>query len=193
MIESIQVRTRRWSRAEYDRLIALGIIQEDERLELLAGDLVLRDRQSPGHAFAISTLGEALRHAIGPGSHVCTLSPIALDNESEPEPDLSVVPGGIRDYRDDHPSQPTLLVEVADTSLVFDRGHKGSLYARARTPGYWVVNLVDRVLEVYREPAPDAGAPYGWAYRVALTLGPDEHATPLAAPDARILVADFLP
>jgi Uma2 family endonuclease len=193
MIESVQVRTRRWSRAEYDRLIALGIIQEDERLELLAGELVLRDRQSPGHAFAIQALSEALQRAIGSGSHVRVFSPIALDSESEPEPDLSVVPGAIRDYRDDHPSQPTLLVEVADTSLVFDRGHKSSLYARARMPEYWIVNLVDGVLEVYREPAPDVGAPYGWAYRVALRLGPDERATPLAVTSARILVADFLP
>jgi Uma2 family endonuclease len=104
MIESVQVRTRRWSRAEYDRLIALGIIQEDERLELLAGELVLRDRQSPGHAFASQALSEALQQAIGSGSHVRVLSPIALDSESEPEPDLSVVPGAIRDYRDDHPS-----------------------------------------------------------------------------------------
>lgn len=187
------IRTRRWSRVEYDRLIALGIIQEDERLELLAGELVLRDRQSPGHAYAIEALGEALRHTIGPGSHVRTLSPIALDGESEPEPDLSVVPGAIRDSRDDHPSQPTLLVEVADTSLAFDREHKGSLYARARLPEYWIVNLVGRVLEVYREPGLDAGAQYGWAYRVLLTLRADEHVTPLAAPSTRIPVADFLP
>jgi Uma2 family endonuclease len=193
VIESVQVRTRLWTRVEYDRLIALGIIQEDERLELLAGELVLRDRQSPGHAFAIQSLSEALQDAIGSGSHVRVLSPIALDSESEPEPDLSVVPGAIRDYRDDHPSQPTLLVEVADTSLVFDREHKGSLYARARLPEYWVVNLVDSVLEVYREPAPEAAAPFGWAYSVALTLGSREHVRPLAAPSARILVADFLP
>jgi Uma2 family endonuclease len=65
---------------------------------------------------------------------------------------VSVVPGAIRDYRDNHPSQPTLLVEVADTSLIFDRERKGSLYARARLPEYWIVNLVDRVLEVYRDP-----------------------------------------
>jgi len=187
------VRTRQWTRVEYDRLIALGIIQEDERLELLAGELVLRDRQSPGHAYAIRAVSDALEHAIGSGSHVRILSPIALDSESEPEPDLSVVLGAIRDYRDDHPSQPTLLVEVADTSLAFDREHKSSLYARARLPEYWIVNLVDRVLEVHREPAPDSAAQFGWAYRVVLTLGPDEHVTPLAAPTARILVADFLP
>lgn len=187
------VRTRLWTRVEYDRLIALGIIQEDERLELLAGELVLRDRQSPGHAFAIRALSDALQHAIDLGGHVRILSPIALDPESEPEPDVSVVAGAIRDYRDDHPSRPTLVVEVADTSLTFDREHKGSLYARARLPEYWIVNLMDQVLEVYREPGPDAGAPYGWAYRAVLTLGPDKHVTPLALPSTRLLVADFLP
>ena len=86
-----------------------------------------------------------------------------------------------------------LVVEVAASSLTLDREHKGSLYARARVADYWIVNLVDRVLEVYRDPRPDAGATYGWAYRVVLTLGPDEHVAPLAAPSARILAADLLP
>jgi Uma2 family endonuclease len=118
--------------------------------------------------------------------------PIALDPESEPEPDLAVVSGGPRDYTD-HPSRPALVVEVADSSLALDREHKGSLYARARLPEYWIVNLVGRVLEVYREPGLDAGAQYGWAYRALLTLRADEHVTPLAAPSARIPVADLLP
>jgi Uma2 family endonuclease len=193
MSETLQIRTRRWSRTEYDRLIALGIIQEDERLELLAGELVLRDRQSPGHAYAIEAVSEALRDAVAPGGHVRILSPIALDGESEPEPDLSVVPGAIRDYRDDHPSRPTLLVEVADTSLTFDREHKGSLYARARVPEYWIVNLNDRVLEVYRQSGPDTSALYGWAYRAVQSLGAEEHVSPLAAPTSRISIADVLP
>jgi len=90
-------------------------------------------------------------------------------------------------------ARPALVVEVADSSLALDRTHKGSFYARARLSEYWIVNLADRVLEVYRDPGPDAGAPYGWAYRVVLTLGRDEHVVPLAAPSARILVADLLP
>jgi len=103
-----------------------------------------------------------------------------------------VVSGGPRDYRD-HPSQPVLVVEVADSSLAIDREYKGSLYARARLPEYWIVNLVDRIIEVYRESGSDFGAAYGWAYRVMLTLRPDEHVIPLAAPSARVLVADLLP
>jgi Uma2 family endonuclease len=186
------VRTRRWSRVEYDKLIETGILGPGDKIELLGGQLCVSEPQNSPHARAISLGLEAIRQALAPGWHVRVQMPIALDDESEPEPDLAVVAGGPRDYAD-HPPRPALVVEVADSSLALDREHKGSLYARARLPEYWIVNLVDRVLEVYRESQPDAGAPYGWAYRVLLTLGPDEHVTPLAAPSARIHVADLLP
>jgi len=186
------VRTRRWTRVEYDKLIETGFLGPGDKIELLGGQLCVSEPQNNPHATAISLGLEAIRHALAPGWHVRVQLPIALDDESEPEPDLAVVSGGPRDYAD-HPSRPALVVEVADSSLALDREHKGSLYARARLPEYWIVNLVDRVLEVHRESGPDAGAPYGWAYRVVLTLGPDEHVTPLAAPSARLLVADFLP
>ena len=186
------VRTRRWTRVEYDKLIETGFLGPGDKIELLGGQLCVSEPQNNPHATAISLGLEAIRHALAPGWHVRVQLPIALDDESEPEPDLAVVSGGPRDYAD-HPSRPALVVEVADSSLALDREHKGSLYARARLPEYWIVNLVDRILEVHREPGLDAGAPYGWAYRVLLTLGPDEHVTPLAAPSARLLVADFLP
>jgi Uma2 family endonuclease len=186
------VRTRRWSRVEYDRLIETGFLGPGDKIELLGGQLCISEPQDSLHARAISLGLEAIQRTLAPGWHVRVQLPIALDDESEPEPDLAVVSGGPRDY-EDHPSRPALVVEVADSSLALDREHKGSLYARAHLPEYWIVNLVDRVLEVYRESGPDAGAPYGWAYRLALTLGPDERVTPLAAPPARILVADLLP
>jgi Uma2 family endonuclease len=186
------VRTRRWTRVEYDKLIETGILGPGDKIELLGGQLCVSEPQNSPHARAISLGLEAIHRALAPGWHVRVQLPIALDDESEPEPDLAVVAGGARDYAD-HPSRPALVVEVADSRLALDREHKGSLYARARLPEYWIVNLVDRVLEVYREPGLDTGAQYGWAYRVVLTLGPDEHVTPLAAPSARILVADLLP
>ncbi len=192
MSESVQVRTRRWSRLEYDRLIETGFLGPGDKVELLGGQLCVSEPQNNPHATAISLGLEVIRQVLAPGWHMRVQMPIALDDESEPEPDLAVVSGSPRDYAD-HPSRPALVVEVADSSLALDREHKGSLYARARLPEYWIVNLVDRVLEVYRESGPDAGAQYGWAYRVALTLGPDERVTPLAAPSARILVADLLP
>ena len=92
--------------------------------------------------------------------------PVALDDESEPEPDVAVVPGQWDDYSDAHPARPVLVVEVADSRLSFDQKHKGSLYARAHLADYWILNLVDRVLEVYRQPAPSITAAFGWDYGV---------------------------
>ena len=188
------IRTRRWSRVEYDKLIEEGIVQPGERLELLAGQLVVREPQGTPHATGIRLVTRALRDVFQAGTWIVDMRlPVALDEESEPEPDVTVTAGDPRDFLPSHPARPVLVVEVAETRLALDREEKGSLYARARVPEYWIVNLVDRVLEVYRDPGLDAGAPYGWAYRVVLTLRADEHVTPLAAPSARIPVADLLP
>lgn len=191
-MSELSVRTRRWTRVEYDKLIETGFLGPGDKVELLGGHLCVSEPQNSPHARAISLGLEAIQRALAPGWHVRVQLPIALDDESEPEPDLAVVSGGPRDYAD-HPSRPALVVEVADSTLALDREHKGSLYARARLPEYWIVNLVGRVLEVYREPGLDAKAQYGWAYRVLLTLRGDEYVTPLAAPSARIPVADLLP
>ena len=108
-------------------------------------------------------------------------------------PDAAVVPGDPRDYLDGHPSRPVLIVEVAESRLAFDRHHKASLYARAGIADYWIVNLVDRVVEVHRDPVADAAAPYGFHYRSITRLAPPATVTPLAAPTAVIFVADLLP
>ncbi len=138
------VRTRRWTRFEYDKLIDAGFLGLGDKIELLAGQLCVSEPQNNPHAMAISGL-DALQKALAPRWHVRVQLPIALDDESEPEPDLAVVSGGPREYPE-HPSRPALVVEVADSSLTLDREHKGSLYARAPLPEYWIVNLVDRVL-----------------------------------------------
>jgi Uma2 family endonuclease len=135
----------------------------------------------------------ALRAAFGAGWIVRVQMPLALDDESEPEPDVAVVLGTRRDYSGGHPSRPSLLVEVADSSLSLDREHKGNPHARARVPDYWIVNLASRVLEIYREPVPAPEAPYGWRYTIVRTLRPAESVSPLAAADARIAVTDLLP
>src|SRR5207247_10672957 len=118
---------------------------------------------------------------------------VALDDESEPEPDVMVVAGQIRGHRDAHPERAALVVEVALSSLAFDRRHKGSLYARAGVADYWIVNLVDRVVEVRRRPAPDPGADFGAAYQDIELARPGATLTPLAKPAARVAVADLLP
>ena len=187
------VRTRRWTRKEYDRLIEIGFFDEDEPVELVGGQLIVAEPKGTGHSVALQLAAEALRRAFGAGWTVRVQDPIAPDDESEPEPDLAVVPGSPREYLATHPSRPALVLEVSDSSLAFDRRDKGSLYARAQIPDYWIVNLVDRVLEVCRDPVLSADALYGWSYARVLRLGPEATISLLAAPAASISVTDLLP
>jgi Uma2 family endonuclease len=121
-------------------------------------------------------------------------APVSLDDESELEPDLVVVPGRPGDYREGHPARPALAVEVAESSLDFDRGRKGSFYARAAVPDYWIVNIVEGTLEVYRDPESDASTAFGWRYRSAARLASPATVSPLAFSGAGpIPVADLLP
>jgi len=186
-------RTRRWTRAEYDRLIALGILDEDEPIELLAGEMVVREPQAGPHATAVHLVQQALQRAFGKGWTVRSQLPIALDDKSEPEPDACVVPGAPRDYRAAHPTRPVLAVEVAGDSLTRDRAWKGSLYARAGLADYWIVNLREAVLEVYRQPVRSARSRHGWRYGRVERFGPKAVVSPLAAPRARVRVTDLLP
>lgn len=186
-------RTRRWTRAEYDRLIDIGVFQPGEPIELLGGELIVSEPQGSRHYTAIGLVGRTLQAALGAGWVIRTQGPVALDDESEPEPDIAVVPGNWLDYSNEHPARPVLVVEVAESRLVFDRRHKGSLYARAGLTDYWILNLVDRVLEVYRQPIADASAAFGWRYAAMETLGAGSRVALLAVPAARIAVVDLLP
>ena len=187
-----EIKVRHWTRIEYDRLVECGVFRPGDPVELLGGLLVVAEPQGSRHFAAIRAAEEALRAAFGRGWDVRAQGPIALDEDSEPEPDLAVVPGSFRDYRSAHPSRPALVVEVAESSLLLDRDHKGSLYARAGLADYWIVNLADHRLEIYREPAPHAGAPFGWRYRSLVVAERDAVVSPLAAPAARVWVADLV-
>jgi Uma2 family endonuclease len=185
------VTLRRWKRVEYDRLVDLGLFRSDP-VELIGGHLVVAEPQGSRHATAVGAADDALRAALPPGWIVRAQMPLALDDESAPEPDLAVLPGTRADYRASHPGRPALAVEVADASLDFDREHKGSLYARAGVPDYWIVNLIDGVVEVFRDPAPDSSAPYGWRHRSGERLAPPAAVVALALPSVRIAVSDLL-
>jgi len=188
-----EIRTRRFTRAEYERLIDLGVFQPGEDIELIGGELMVAEPQGAPHYTAIRKTAKALEAAFGPGWDVRTEGPIGLDDESEPEPDVAVVPGGPDDYARAHPSRPVLTVEVAESSLALDRQRKGSLYARAGLADYWVLNLIDRVLEVYREPVPDSASPFGWRYTRSEVFDASARVAPLAAPGANVLVSNLLP
>jgi Uma2 family endonuclease len=185
--------TRKWSRREYERLVEAEILGAEDRVELLGGAMIAKEPQGSAHATAIQLVARALRRVFGDGWDVRVQLPVALDAESEPEPDVSVVPGDPRDYRDRHPERPVLIVEVSLSRVAFDREYRGSLYARAGIPDYWIVNIPNRRVEVCREPVPDGAATFGWRYGRAAALGPDETVSPLAAPAASVPVADVLP
>jgi len=180
-------------RSRYDQLVEAGIFGPEDRIELLDGLLVSREPQGERHATVVGLVRAALEKAFGGAYHIREEKPIALDEQSEPEPDVVVVPGRLRDYLAAHPSRPVLDVEVADTSLALDRLRKGGLYARAGIADYWVVNLIDEVLEVYREPVRAPSGRGDWKYDSVRPLRRNAIVTPLAAPRTRIRVAALLP
>ncbi len=165
------------------------ILGPEERVELLGGAMIVKEPQGSARATTIQLVARALRRVFGDGWDVRVQLPVALDAESEP--DVSVVPGDPRDYRDAHPERTVLIVEGSLSRVAFDREYRGSLYARAGIPDYWIVNIPDRRVEVFRGPVADAASTFGWRYRSALTLGPGE-TIPLAAPATGVPVADLL-
>jgi Uma2 family endonuclease len=172
--------------------VDLGVFERDP-VELIGGQLVVAEPHGSYHASAITAVDYAIRASLEPGWIVRVQLPVALDDESEPEPDLAVVPGRPGDYRQSHPQRPALVIEVAESSLAFDRREKGSLYARGAIQDYWIVNVVDRAVEVYRDPAPDSAAAFGWSYRSITVLTPTDVVVPLTFPGSRIAVSDLLP
>jgi Uma2 family endonuclease len=189
----VDFKTRRWRRVEYERLIESGFFQPGDPVELVGGQLIVSEPQGSRHFAAVQAMEEALRRVFGPGWQVRGQGPLALDEESEPEPDVAVVPGSFRDYVTRLPSRPALVVEVSESSLALDRVHKGSLYARAGIADYWIVNLADQTLEVYRDPVPDPAAAFGWHYRSIEVLRRGAAVSPLALPGTHIPVSDLLP
>ena len=178
----------RWTRERYEHAVDRGVFTTDDKIELLDGEVVAQMSQNELHAVVTGLVSDVLRGVFGTDAHARDEKPIALSEASEPEPDVAMVRGGRREYLDGHPQPEAvlLLVEVSDTSLIQDRFRKAALYADAGIPEYWIVNLVDRVLEVHRDPAGDA-------YRTKTTLGPDDSVAPLARPETLISVADLLP
>ncbi len=185
-------KTRRWKRVEYERLVDLGLF-EGERLELLDGLLVVREPQGSRHAAGIRRVIRALCRALGDEWQVDSQLPIALDDESEPEPDVSVLALDQGGYRDAHPSRPVLVVEVAESSYRIDRHYKMSLYARAGVPEYWIVDVTRDTLEVHREPRASGDAAHGWLYGRVEILRRSDNVSALVAPAVAIPVADLLP
>lgn len=185
-------RVARWTRAEYARLVGTGLF-DGRRVELIEGEILEMPALLGPHRVAVTKVGDTLRGIVGPGAFVQQQVPLAVGEGSEPEPDAAVITGAPDDYLGDAPSQAILVVEISDTTLDYDRRTRHWLYARARFQEYWIVNLVERVLEVHREPVPDPSNRVGWSHARRGVLGERETVTPLAFPQATIRVRELLP
>ena len=186
-------RRMRWTRARYEALINSGLLTPDDRLELLEGEIVEKMTHNGPHATGLRLTEKLLNRIFTEGYDVRAQLPLALGDRSEPEPDVAVVTGTPRDYKQSHPTTAVLVVEISDSTLRVDRTTKASLYARAGIPEYWILNITERVLEVYRQPVPMRGKPLGYGYAEILRLSETERFTPLSSPDFSIAVADLLP
>ena len=179
---------RLWTKEEYYRMAEAGIFTPQERVELIEGEIVAMSPQNPPHAFALRRGNMLLTRLYGSTHVVAVQLPLDLDDRSQPEPDFALVK--ITDDKPDaHPKTADLIIEVAHISLSFDRNEKASLYARAGILDYWIVDLVNRRVEVYREPLSDAQGGYSYAQRQ--TLSPDAAVTPLLIPGGECPLADF--
>jgi Uma2 family endonuclease len=187
----VEPQARRWTREEFYRMADLGFFH-GQRAELIEGEIVVMSPQKWLHACTVDRVAEVLRPGFGSGAWVRTQLPLNLGLSSDPEPDVSVVPGERDDYTD-HPTTALLVVEVSDTTLEYDRGRKASLYARAGIEDYWIVNLVDLQLEVYRQPRVDPSQDHGYGYGSVTVIGLTGTVVPLAGAHGGVPVGRLLP
>jgi Uma2 family endonuclease len=164
----------RLSVGQYHDMIRQGILMDGDPVELLEGWLVVKMTKKPPHCLSTSLSRENLERLIQsiPDWFVNGQAPITLE-DSEPEPDISVIRGQRRDYADRHPGPPDvgMVVEVSEGNLPRDKVWKKSIYAKSRVPIYWIVNLVDRKVEVYSEPSGPSETP---DYAKRQDFGPGE-------------------
>ena len=150
--------------------------------------------QAEPHSVAILLAERALRVPFNRGFYVRTQMPLHLGTYSKPEPDIAVITGDVRDsLRAGTPTTASLVVEVSDSTLQKDRGIKAALYAQFEIADYWIVNLIDRRIEVHRDPIRDRAHRYGFRYARIDERGITDSIAPLAMPDAMIKAADLLP
>lgn len=169
---------------EYHRMIDAAILTDEDRVELIEGVIVSMSPQSPKHAFAIRRLGALLHRALDEHRHVVLQQlPLTLGDRNEPEPDLAVVPAENAGSPLAHPSTAELVVEVAADSLGKDRRVKAAIYARFGVPEYWIVNLQDDTVEVFRDPDPS-----NERYRTALTFERGRKLPSTAVPEVELVV-----
>jgi len=172
---------------EYHRMVEAGILDGDERVELLAGQIVNKAAKTPPHCAVVKRTMELLQKSLGSLVFLSIHDAVRLDDYSEPEPDISVVIPDPLYYEDHHPipSEIYLIIEVADTTLRTDCGIKAKIYAESGITDYWVLDVNNRQLHVFREPSQDG-------YQSRVILADDASISLLQFPDFSFLVSEML-
>lgn len=192
-VSAPKIRLWRWTVTRYDRALDLGLFT-GRRVELVEGSIVRMAAQHEPHVHCVKKADSMLASAFGAGYTTRRQAPIHLGRWSKPEPDIVVVPGTDEDYlRNGPPTSALVLVEVSDATLAYDRGRKAAMYAKNSILDYWILNLIDRQLELHRRPIKDPSVRNRFRYADIAILKPDEELVPLARPDLKIRVGDLLP
>lgn len=175
---------RLWTVDEYHRMIETGILTNDDKVELLEGQIVQMSPQRPPHAATTQCAANYLSRLLLGQAYIRMQLPITLTPNSEPEPDIAVVRIDVREYFDRHPAPDDifLLIEVAETTLKPDRFVKAPIYARANITEYWVLDVQQRQVYVFRQPGTEG-------YQQEMILNQDTTISMIAFPEINISVA----
>jgi Uma2 family endonuclease len=184
------VKVHKWTQKEYYQMAELGFFH-GKRVELIEGEIIEMSPMNKPHATAIRIILGVLRNIFVQDYIVDSQLPMSFSKTNEPEPDVAVIKGGVRDFSDSHPKTAELIIEVSDSTLRFDRTVKANLYAQNKIHDYWILNLRKRCLEVYRHPKKDKKL--GYIYTESRILTEDDEVSPLIAPEAKIKISDILP
>jgi len=188
---SLNVKRRRFTVDEYARMGDAGIFAPDERVELIEGEIIKVSPQNPPHARLISRLTTRLVKLFGDTHEIRVQLPLTLGMASEPEPDFSLVrlENAEGPYR--HPDVADLVIEIADSSLRFDRRRKASLYAKFGLPDYWILNTRHQRVEVHRAPTERPESAYGWDYSHLTVMARGQTVSPLRWPEVSFTVEEL--
>lgn len=184
---SVGLKRFRFTRADYYRLVGAGVLGEDDRVELIEGEILEMSPIGPRHTGCVKRVNALLGEMLRGRAIISVQDPVQLNEYSEAEPDLALLELRADYYAAGHPTPETvrLVVEIADSSLDYDQHIKAPLYARNHVQEYWLVNLVQNHLVVYRDPREGS-------YATVRVSRRGETVSPLAFPDLQIAVADIL-
>jgi Uma2 family endonuclease len=181
----------RWTREQFNEMGDMGLF-EGRRAILVEGEILAMPGMKDPHRTALVLADEAFRAAFGAGYFLSMQSPFDIGKATDPEPDLAVIKGSVRDYSGKGLQVAEIIVEVSDTTYAYDRREKASLYAKAGVQDYWIVRLKTRQVEVYRQPQPDDTQPFGFGYGEKTIHESGAMVLPLAAPHP-VAVSALLP